>query len=61
MQIIKPLKTSFIPQYELFTKEEIHDRVNSEDNYTVMKGYPLTQFEDKEDKLNCPRAERIIK
>ncbi len=58
MKTIEPLKQQFKPQYWIFTKDEITERVRSEDNYTFMKGWPLTEFEDKEDTL-CPRVERL--
>lgn len=59
-QIYQPLKTSFKPQYGLFSKDEIQSRVDSEDNFTFMKGYQLTVSEDVVDAL-CPRAKRINK
>lgn len=56
----KSLKQEFKPAYTLFTAEEIQDRVNSEDWYTICKGYPLTETRDIIDPL-CPRMERIIR
>lgn len=52
--IYQPLRTSF----KLESKDDIQDRVDSEDWYTNCKGYPLTEFENKVDKL-APRIERL--
>lgn len=60
MKIYKSLKTEFKPEYGVFTPDEIQERVDSEDWFTHCRGYPLTQTENKVDKM-CPRAERIIK
>ncbi len=46
-QIILPLKPYFKPE----TKEDIIERVRSEDNYTNCKGYPLILNEDIQSRL----------
>lgn len=57
MNPIQPLKPQFKPTYELFTKEEIIERVRSEDNYINAKGYPL--IKEVEGRLGKPIIELI--
>jgi hypothetical protein len=58
MTPIKPLKPQFKPEYGIFSKDEIIERVRSEDNFTNAKNYPLTFLEDNIDIL-CPRIKRV--
>lgn len=47
MQIIQPLKTPWkIDEDKGFVADQIKDRVNSEDNYTWCKGYPIIKTDD---------------
>lgn len=47
MQIIKPLKSHFkIDKDKGFVQDQIKDRVNSEDNYTWAKGFPIIKIKD---------------
>lgn len=58
-RIIQPLKTSWkIDEQQGNVKEQILDRVNSEDNYTNCKGYYVTEKKGWSSPL-CPRIERI--
>lgn len=43
-QIYKPLKNNWL--HNEITKDDIQDRVDSEDLYTWSKGYPLIKQED---------------
>ena len=46
-RIIQPLKTPWrIDEQQGNVKEQIWERVNSEDNYTWAKGYPLIRTKD---------------
>lgn len=48
-RIIQPLKPQFkIDEDKGFIADQIKERVNSEDNYTNCKGYPLIKEEDIE-------------
>ena len=47
MRVIQPLKTPWrIDEQQGNVKEQIRDRVNSEDNYTWAKGYPIIRTKD---------------
>lgn len=47
MQIIQPLKDNWsIDEDEGFVQDQIKDRVNSEDNYTWAKGFPIIKIKD---------------
>jgi len=58
MQTIQPLKTEFKPKYGIFSKEEIIERVNSEDNFTYSRGFRLTEDKDIKNIL-VPRIKRL--
>lgn len=52
MELAQPLKPQFkINEDEGFVQDQIKNRVNSEDNYTWCKNYPLIKSEDITGKL----------
>lgn len=60
MKIIQPLKTTFkIDEDVGDVPEQIKNRVESEDNYTWCKNYPLIKSEDITGKLGQPIPEII--
>ena len=54
-QIIQPLSNGWKLNEDLgFIQAQIHERVNSEDNFTHCRGYPLIKSNEVEGKLGKP-------